>query len=228
MLPDVPTHGHASGTTPSRRVLDPIDRIAEVLFGLIMVLTFTGSISVTSSAREEIRTLLIAAAGCNLAWGIVDAAMFLMTQLSERSRALVVYRAARSTADPAAARAAVAEALPPVVAAVLSSDELDAIRARLARQPEPPVAARLTREDWAGALGVLLLVFLSTFPVVLPFLFVDDARLALRLSNVVAIVMLFAAGFALGRISGGRPLRAGLFMVLVGAVLVAITIALGG
>ena len=26
----------------SKRVLDPIDRVSEVLFGLIMVLTFTG------------------------------------------------------------------------------------------------------------------------------------------------------------------------------------------
>jgi VIT1/CCC1 family predicted Fe2+/Mn2+ transporter len=219
---------HTSTTTPSRRVLDPIDRITEVLFGLIMVLTFTGSISVTSAGREEIRTLLIAAAGCNLAWGIVDAVMFLMTQLSERSRTLVAFRAARSSADPAAARAAVKEALPPVVAAVLSADELDAIRARLARQPEPPVAARLTREDWTGALGVLLLVFLSTFPVVLPFLLVDDARLALRLSNAVAIVLLFGAGWAIGRLGGGRPLRSGLWMVLIGVALVAITIVLGG
>jgi len=218
-----------AATTPSRRVLDPSDRITEVLFGLIMVLTFTGSLSVTSAAaNEEVRSMLLAAVGCNLAWGIVDAVMFLMTQLSDRSRALVAYRTARTATDPAVARAAVAGALPPPVVSVMTTDELDAIRARLARQPEPPVEARLTRDDWRGALGVLLLVFLSTFPVVLPFLFVHDTRLALRLSNVVAIVMLFAAGWALGKLAGGRPLRAGLWMVLIGAALVAITIALGG
>lgn len=217
----------ASPTPQTRRVLDPSDRITEVLFGLIMVLTFTGSLSVAASAHEEIRTMLLAAVGCNLAWGIVDGVMFLMTQLSERSRALVAYRTARS-ADPAAARAAIADVLPPVLAAVLSTTELDAIRTRLARQPEPPVAARLTRDDWRGALGVLLLVFLSTFPVVLPFLFLDDPRRALRLSNAVAITMLFGAGWALGRLAGARALRYGLSMVLIGAALVAITIALGG
>jgi len=226
MLPDAPTSGRA--TTATRRVLEPTDRITEVLFGLIMVLTFTGSLSAATSGREEIRSMLLAAVGCNLAWGIVDAVMFLMTQLSDRNRALVAYRIARSAADPAVARAAVADALPPPVASVLNHDELDAIRARLARQPEPPVAARLTRDDWRGALGVLLLVFLSTFPVALPFLFVDDARHALRLSNAVAIAMLFVAGWMLGRLAGSRPLRSALSMVVIGIVLVAITIALGG
>ena len=55
----------------SKRVLDPIDRISEVLFGLIMVLTFTGSLSVTEAGRESIRTMLIGALGCNLAWELL-------------------------------------------------------------------------------------------------------------------------------------------------------------
>src|SRR5438094_10039595 len=59
-------------TRSSRRVLEPIDRVSEVLFGLIMVLTFTGSLSVAEAGRENIRTMLIGALGCNLAWGIID------------------------------------------------------------------------------------------------------------------------------------------------------------
>ena len=35
----------------SKRVLEPIERIAEVLFGIIMVLTFTGSLSVAEAAE---------------------------------------------------------------------------------------------------------------------------------------------------------------------------------
>ena len=51
------------------RVLDPMDRISEVLFGLIMVLTYTGTLSVMSDDRTEVRTMLLGALGCNLAWG---------------------------------------------------------------------------------------------------------------------------------------------------------------
>jgi VIT1/CCC1 family predicted Fe2+/Mn2+ transporter len=71
-------------------------------------------------------------------------------------------------------------------------------------------------------------VFLSTFPVALPFLFMHDARPALRVSNAVAIALLFVAGFAFGRIIHRRPLLIGISMVALGASLVAITMALGG
>jgi hypothetical protein len=223
-----PTSRTSAPPSSGKRVLDPMDRIAEVLFGLIMVLTFTGSLSAATSGHEEIRTMLIGAIGCNLAWGIVDGAMYLMAQLSERGRGLTAYRIARHAGEPERARAAIAEALPPVVASVMSAAELDAIRERLRAQPEPPPTPRLQGSDWLGAVGVLLLVFLSTFPVVLPFLLMHDARTALRVSNGIALVLLFLTGHALGRVAGHRPLRTGLWMVLIGVVLVALTIALGG
>ena len=56
-----------------QQALDPIDRVSEVLFGLIMVLTFTGSLSVAEAGHSEVRTMLVGALGCNLAWGIIDA-----------------------------------------------------------------------------------------------------------------------------------------------------------
>ena len=54
-------------TKSSKRVLEPHERIAEGLFGLIMVLTFTGSLSVAEGGREDISTMLIGAVGCNIA-----------------------------------------------------------------------------------------------------------------------------------------------------------------
>jgi len=212
---------------PRRRVLSPAERISEILFGLIMVLSFTGSLSVASAGRSEIREMFISAVGCNAAWGIVDAVMYLLNALLERGRGIVTLRRVRNT-DPARGRAAVAEALPPEIGAVLGEEHLEAVRDRLARGPEPPKRASLTLDDMRGAIGVFLLVFFSTFPVVLPFAFMQDPWRALRLSNGVAMVMLFLGGLGLGRYAGFRPLRTGLLMVAVGAVLVAITIALGG
>jgi VIT1/CCC1 family predicted Fe2+/Mn2+ transporter len=79
-----------------------------------------------------------------------------------------------------------------------------------------------------GAFGVFLLVFLSTFPVVIPFIFIHEAALALRISNAIAIVSLFAAGRMLARYTGMRPVVTGVAMVVVGVALVSLTIALGG
>ena len=215
-------------TKPSRRLLDPVDRFSEVLFGLIMVLTFTGSLSAASAGRAEVRTMLFGALGCNLAWGIVDGIMYILSTLGERGRSLVTLKAVRRATDPAEARRMIGDTLPPAVTSILRPEELDAIRRKLTELPEPPARPRLYKEDLLGALAVCALVFVCTFPVTIPFIFMGDPMRALRLSNGIAIVMLFMTGHSLGRHAGYRPWRMGLSMVVLGIVLVAITMALGG
>ena len=108
----------------------------------------------------------------------------------------------RKATDPQQAQRLIADALPPVVASVLEPAELEAMHQRLKQLPEPPERARLHKDDWLGALGVFLLVFLATFPVVIPFIFMHNAVPALRVSNAIAIVMLFVTGYAFGRFVG--------------------------
>jgi hypothetical protein len=210
-----------------KRALEPIDRLSEVLFGLIMVLTFTGSLSVAEAGREDVRTMLVGALGCNLAWGLIDAVFYLMGCLAEKGRDLATFRAVREATDPERAQRLIADSLP-VVGSVLQPAELEAMRLRLQQLPEPPWPARLGKDDWRGALGVFLLVFLSTFPVTIPFIVMRDAVPALRVSNAIAVVSLFGAGYAFGRLTGRRPVWVGTATVVLGAILVGITIALGG
>jgi len=212
----------------SKHVLDPIDRVSEILFGLIMVLTFTGSLSVAEAGREDVRTMLIGALGCNLAWGIIDAVLFLMGSLAERSSGLRALRGVRKASDPQEAQRLIADALPPLVASVLEPSELESIRGRLLQLPEPPERSRWNKDDWLGALGVFLFVFISTFPVVIPFLFMHNVKPAMRLSNAIAVALLFLTGYVFGRITGRRPWVVGILMVVLGAVLVGMTMALGG
>jgi hypothetical protein len=212
----------------SQRVLDPIDRVSEILFGLIMVLTFTGSLSVAEAGRDDVRAMLVGALGCNLAWGIIDGVLYLLACLAERGRSLVTLRAVRNAADSHQAQRLIADALPSVVASILQPAELESIRERLRRLPEPSGHARLRKDDWLGAVGVFLLVFLSLLPVAIPFMFMANALPALRVSNAIAVAMLFVLGVALGRMTGRRPWAVGIGMVLLGSGLVALAIALGG
>ncbi len=205
-----------------------MERISEVLFGLIMVLTYTGSLSVATADRAQIRTMLIGALGCNLAWGLIDGGMYLMACLNERGRKLLALRTVRNANDLAVARRTIADELPPLLASLLPQEELELMRQKLRQLPEPSVYPKLTMRDGLGAVGVCLLVFLSTFPVVIPFMLFNDARLALRISNCVAIVLLFLCGCAFGRCTGLRPWAVGVSMVAVGGALVAVAIALGG
>jgi hypothetical protein len=213
---------------PSNRLLEPVDRISEMLFGLIMALTFTGALSVASAGKEAVNEMLVGALGCNLAWGIVDGVMYLLSCITESGMKLKALNAARRDDAPELARKIIAVTLPPMIAALMTNDELESIRQRLRTLPEPPRRFPLARKDLLGALAVMLLVFLSTFPVVVPFFFMDDAKWALRTSNVIAIGLLFMGGFAYGHHAGMRRWLMGLAMVVIGTVLVGLTIALGG
>ena len=211
-----------------RRALEPIDRVSEVLFGLIMVLTFTGSLSAAESGRAEIRAMLFGALGCNLAWGLIDAIMYLMGCLSDRAQRANTVRKVRGAVTPEVGHRLIAEALPPAVAAALPAEALENVRQHLNGLPEPPAGPRLHAEDWRGAAAVFLLVVLSTIPVVLPFLFMRDAMVALRVSNLIAVSMMFLTGYAFGRLANSRPWLTGLVMVVLGGALVSLTMALGG
>lgn len=204
-----------------------MDRISEVLFGLIMALTFTLTLGVVTADNIQVRTMLLGALGCNLAWGIIDGVVFVLARFNQRGRNFVKLRAVRSAADVADAHRIIADALPPLLASMLPPDQLESMRARLLRLPEP-TPPRLTIYDALGALGICLLSFLSTFPIVIPFMVIGDARLALRVSNALAIAMLFVCGYAFGYCAGFRPWVTGLSMVALGGALVGVAIALGG
>ena len=213
---------------PYAAMLEPMERIAETLFGVIMTLTFTCTLGVEIGDELKVRTMLIAALGCNLAWGIIDAGVYLITRVHIERRKAATLNALRDAPDNVYARTVFADALHPVLASNISEEQLDILRAKLrglAGLPEPP---QLTWRDAWGALGVCLLCFLSTFPIAVPFLLIDDGRTALRASNAVAVAMMALCGYAFGYRSGLRPWATALVMVVFGAAMVGVAILLGG
>jgi VIT1/CCC1 family predicted Fe2+/Mn2+ transporter len=210
-----------------KTTLDPVARASEILFGLIMVLTFTLSIGSTEAGRADVRAIIIGAIGCNLAWAIIDAIMYLMGARGERRLAVSSVLAIREAEGAAAGHAIIANNLPPLILPALTAADLERIRLHLTALPPDSLHARIGREDYLAALGVFLLVFLCLLPVVVPFVLLDNVELALRLSNVIAVAMLFFTGFAFGR-RVGRPWQTGLSMVAIGIALVAVAMALGG
>ena len=211
-----------------RRVLEPGERLAEILFGLIMVMTFTGSLSVATADRTDVRVMLIAALGCNIAWGLIDAIMYIMSCLNERGGNHKIVLAVKQAQSPDEAHALIRRHLPPLVGDELNGETMERIRQRIAALPLTSAAPPVTGDDLRGALGVFLIVAVSTFPVILPFVFMSDLHLAMRMSNVIGLVMLAAIGHAYGRASGYSPWWMAACMAILGSVLVALTIALGG
>jgi len=208
--------------------LDPIDRISEILFGLIMVLSFTGSISVVSDRRAEIKELLWAALGCNLAWGIIDAVFYLMGTIFSRGHGLSILKKLKLTKDKETSRNLLKDEMPLYLTAILKPEEVDSINERLVKLESLPRKKIISSADLRASFLIFLLVFACTFPVALPFIFLTNTAIALRISNGIALLILFFGGVSVGKYAGFHPYWTGTIIMVLGIILVAITIALGG
>jgi len=223
-----------SQATSSRmpQFLDPATSLAELLFGMIMTLTFTlgASIVIEDEGREGIRQLLIAVIGCNIAWGIIDGAMYIVNELFRRGRIRRLATAVRGAPDATSAAALVEAEFDGLLDDAIPPEQHDGVYARVAnnlRSKSVP-AGKVVMADFLGALACFLLVALTSVPAVIPFLLWDDLHVALRVSNVVLLGLLFIIGYWWARYTLGNPWLVGLCFLVGGTALVAVAIPLGG
>ena len=209
-------------------VLSPLDRVSEMLFGLFMALTFVGAVSVADQGDAQIRAIFIAALGCNLAWGLVDAVMYLVRTVTDRGRLLTLIRSVRGEPNAEAGRKLIEGSLSQVAEGLVSTTEIGAMRGRIVALASLPPRPKLERDDLVAALAIFLIVVASTFPVVLPFMLFDDVGTAKNVSRAVALAMLFTGGLALGKYAGYGSWKVGLLMAGLGTALVVAINALGG
>ncbi len=211
--------------------LTPGERLGELLFGLIMTLTFTlGAGVVVGTSEGASSSLLYATLGCNVAWGIIDGALLLLGRMFDRGRLARLGDAIARASNDHGALSVVAQELDDLLAPITSERQrLELYRdvvthVRIGQRP----AARLAREDFLAALAVFLLVFGATLPAALPYLLIEDVWIALRASNALLIGVLFYVGYRWARYTNFRPLVAALVVVGLSIALVSIAIALGG
>lgn len=213
------------------RHLDPDDSIGEYLFGAIMALSFTlGAGLVVEEGPTATRQILVGLVGCNLAWGLIDGAMYVLGNVLDRSRKLRLLEAIRSAPGEEQALALIGreldDRLDPVTSPAERRRTYEALVPRL--KALPTSRNRVEREDLLGAVAVFWLVVLSTVPAIVPFLVLEDRFVALRLANLLLLASLFHAGGKWARATGNHPWRIGASLVVIGLALVAIAIALGG
>jgi len=214
------------------RYLDPGSHMGEILFGLIMTLTFTlaAGIVIQEEGRAGAREMLIGILGCNLAWGIIDGVLYVLGQVFERGRVRRIgLNLRRATSDGQARQMVAAEfddSLVPVTEEPVRQHLYQSIVEHVRSAPATP--NRVRRQDLMGGLAAGWLVFACSFPAVLPFVFLDDPRLALRISNAILLGLLFFVGWRAARHTLAKPWIVGFVFLLVGVLLVAVAIPLGG
>ena len=194
-------------------------------------LTFTLTAGFAVGEGEgKARELLIAAIGCNLAWGVIDGAMYVIGSLLERSRRERDLARGRSAPDEAAAFDVIARYFENTLARFATDEERVRFYGvvREAARRKPPERMRLHREDVYGGFASFCLLVFTTIPAVIPFLLIDAPHRALRVLNVLMVALLFLVGLQWGRHAYVNRWPAGFAFLATGIVLVGIAIALGG
>ncbi len=212
--------------------LDPGSHMGEALFGLIMTLTFTlgADLVIQEEGREGTRQMMIGILGCNLAWGIIDAVLYVLGCAFERGRVQRIGYEVRKAQNPDQARRLVAGELDELLAPLTDPQQRDELYAAIVQRvkTEPTLPEPLTREDLLGGLESGLLVFSCSIPAVLPFLVFDQPQIALRVSNTILLALLYYLGYRHARHTLAKPWIAGFVFLLAGLLLVVLTIRLGG
>ncbi|WP_374687182.1 VIT1/CCC1 transporter family protein [Promineifilum sp.] len=218
-------------------LLDPIDVLAEAIFSILILLTFTLAFRILMMNPGEpvtaahIRDLTLAALGATVAWGIIDGVMYALIEIlgrSERHRILWHIQAANTEQE---AIETIADEFDFILEPITGDSQRQALYQDILDHlhDSQPRAIGLKREDFTGALASVLVALLAVAPSFLPlFIFRNDYALAIRLSNVVSFIMLFVAGYQWGNYTGMSSWKTGLLVVAVGVLLVAVAIPLGG
>jgi hypothetical protein len=212
----------------SKGLLGTDDRISEILTGIIMILTFTCTFSIVNSGNTSVIDMLTGAIGSTMAWGLIDAVIYLFMTLIAKEHNLTFMNFVRKSKDKDRVRQVIVDVLPDVLKDLMQPSEIENLRGKILELPEPYKIYRLKLNDYRSAFGIFLLVISATIPISIPFIILKDVQTALRISNIIAILMMFLCGRALGKYVGRDRNIFGILTSLVGIILVSITIALGG
>lgn len=208
-------------------LLTPAEVAGEMLFSSIMTFSILSAQRVAQADQVDVPVLVGTVAGCNMAWGLVDAGMRLFQarvgKVEQHRR-----RQAWLQAPDLGALRGLLRADPD--SADLAEMDDAALLAFLQRQQAAPYAQgpRLDWRDGASAALVWLCVLLPTVPLLLPFLVHADAARAMRSAQVVAVGLMFLLGARVSRGLGTRPAWGGLLFAGFGVVITVLCIALGG
>lgn len=226
-------------SSPLDQLLDPIDRLSETIFSVLILLTLTLAFRIFTLGPNPalpipeayVNDLLFAAVGATVAWGLIDGVMYALMELfqrSERHRLLLLLQAAQNEQQGVAVVAAELDyILEPITGEAERQQLYRGIFAQLRYSAPRPVGFK--REDFVGGLGCVLVAIVAVLPSLLPLLLLrHEPLLAIRVSNLVSFAVLFWAGYSWGIHTGTNPWRTGLLLLGFAALMVAVAIPLGG
>jgi VIT1/CCC1 family predicted Fe2+/Mn2+ transporter len=210
--------------------LTPSERLSEALYSLILVLTVISVIEISLPRDQQTSSILLfAALGTSVAWGMVDAVVYVLTGLHERNHHVRVIARVKKKPKKDAIRQ-IEDELEDSLIGVLDLEERDRIAEQVyaTMYNSTPKRQGVKKDDILGGVASFLISFMVVLPPVMPFVLNLPLDYAIRLSNVIAVAMLFIVGYVSGGLGGMNRIRWALTITVLGVVIVLVTILLGG
>lgn len=221
------------------RILDPIERMSETIFSILIVLIFTLAYRALSLLPinndvlilDDSLTIFRAALGAVIAWGLIDAIMYAIITIFERRDRVRFLKAVNASTTEIAKLEIIAEELDYIFEPITDKNQrfliYEQVKISLAGMRAKTI--QVEKEDLFGAVAVFIAAIVAVIPSLAPLiLFRGDLQFALRLSNLFSLLMLFITGYRWGKYSGYKPLLTGLVIMSIALFMVILAISLGG
>ncbi|MCX6700773.1 MAG: hypothetical protein NTV68_12790 [Methanomicrobiales archaeon] len=168
------------------------NRLSELFYGVMMVAVVTGLIkNDLPPSQGTLRLLLIAALATNLTWGIIDGVTSMYGGLVNRADYNNIANRFREDNNNPQTREMVRKSLQGTIVENLGEEEQSGI-VDMIGAGEPVTGQRYpaTRADWNITIATIFIDFILVFPVVLPYLLIDNVRWAVFASHTIAIILI--------------------------------------
>lgn len=201
------------------------DRLSEILYGIAMVSVVIGMVNYGFFGLKDLSyVLFFVALGVNVSWGIIDGATSVyggLVDIAEEDRLINTLRSDKNNPEQ---RDDVNEILEGTILRVLSEED----RARVidmisAGAPEKIGKYSATGDDLKVFLAILLMDFITVFPVIIPLYIVDNSQSAIFWSHIIAILLFVLIGIAWAKYLNKNMLKAGLALGILAAITISVT-----
>jgi VIT1/CCC1 family predicted Fe2+/Mn2+ transporter len=220
------------------RILDPIDRMEETVFSILIVLIFT--LAYRAFALLPIHedffftdaiTIFRASLGAVIAWGLIDAIMYAIFSVFERKDRVRFMNELNASKTEQIGLEIIADEFDYIFDPITNDEQRMAIYEQVfaALKDMRPKKIQVEVDDLIGAGAIFMAAIVAVIPSLTPLVIIrGNLTLALRLSNLFSFLMLFITGYRWGKYSGYKPLLMGLIIMSIAALMVLLAIPLGG
>ena len=201
------------------------DRLCEIFYGVTMVSVMIGIINITASGYINVKqVLLIVAFGVNISWGIIDGATAVYGGLVDQAEEDRLVNSLRKNKQNQQYTAQLKDDLQGTILRKLNEQDQSKVVDMLREgMPEDIKKYGASTDDLKSFLAILMMDFITVFPVLIPLYVVDGVRSAVFLSHFVAVLLFVIIGMAWAKYLNKNMLLAGTALGILGAAIIAIT-----